>query len=223
MVYVIFTIREGSKRISNKAFIECNGKPLLSWIFNECKKSQYIDRIYISTSGKNYIKKLQDEKWECEILERPESLSGDDVPILPVIKNALDIITAKKKINENRIIENDCIMWLDFSKPFMTINKIDTAIEIMDKLEYDSIFTVKRFKGLLLGDPPITTANAPIRYQYFSQFRLWKCNALRNVNINSWGQGKKHLDLPIVEDWAIDINDPTDLICAEALLKAGYR
>ncbi len=214
-VYCILTLRENSQRIINKCFKIFNGKSLFETIFNVCKQSKYIDKIYISTSSKNYIKQIKEKKYKCKIIYRPQRLSTDKITLPEVIKYAGKQIQAK---------DNDYVIWVDITKPLTKTQDIDIGIETINLLNYDTLFTIKKFDGFLMTDPPVNSQDLPDRYLRFSMYRIFLYGALKEIDTkkNGWGQGVKHLDLPIAQRWYIDINNGYDFISAEALIKAGY-
>ena len=55
-VIALICCRGGSKGIPNKNIKKFSGKPLLSWIIKEAKKSKIFDDIVLSTDSKNISK-----------------------------------------------------------------------------------------------------------------------------------------------------------------------
>jgi N-acylneuraminate cytidylyltransferase len=210
----IITLRDGSQRIKNKNMKILNGKYLWQWVFDEAKKSKCIDKIVASTSCEEYEFILRQH---CEVIERPKELSEDNVPILPVLKHAVTCMSELKK--------DDYIIHLDVTKPLTKVKKIDAVIRIAEHEKYDSIFTIKTLRGNLLGDKAVCSQLKPkeeIKYLYFGAIRLRTVETIEKAELGTWGYGEKHIDLPIINDWEVDVDYPHDFITAEALLKAGY-
>ncbi len=168
-VYCILTLRENSQRIANKCFKILNGKPLFEWVFKECEKSKYIDKIYVSTSSKNYKNIIKNNKYNCEIIDREEVLSDNKTTIFKIIKSAVFYIK-----NNNNLELNSYIIWVDITKPLTKINDIDVGIELIDELNYDSLFTIKPFNNFLITDEAINSQELPLRYLRFSMYRIWR-------------------------------------------------
>lgn len=209
----LITTRSGSKRVVNKCFRDMNGLPMVEYVIRQCKKSKYIDSIYHSSSDEEYKNKIQ--KYGCLTIDRPHQLSGDNIPILPVIKNAIENIDCN---------DSDYIVHVDFSKPLTKSRTIDMCIEKAEE-GYDSVFTVKELSENLLGDSAVCYQMKPERekkYIYFGAVRVRTKKTIEEAENGTWGTGKRHLDYPIIKKWEIDVNDEIDFIIAEALIKRGY-
>ena len=85
MTICIIPARGNSERIKNKNIINFFGKPIIYWPLLAAKKSKLFDEIVVSTDGKkiiNIVKKLQ-----YNFQKRKNKLSGDNVPIVDVIRD----------------------------------------------------------------------------------------------------------------------------------------
>ena len=54
--------RSGSKGIKDKNILEVAGKPLIAYSIEAAKKSQWIDRVIVSTDSEKYAKKKAGRK-----------------------------------------------------------------------------------------------------------------------------------------------------------------
>ena len=68
--------RSGSKGIKNKNIKNLNGKPLLAWSIETCKKSKYIKDIVVSTDSQKYAK-IAIKYGATKVIIRPKNISGD--------------------------------------------------------------------------------------------------------------------------------------------------
>lgn len=211
---VVLTTREGSKRLPDKNLMVCHGKPLVMWVVDEIFKCDFIDEVYhISNSEK--LKELLSSAG-CITIDEPEELSVDTVPILTVLKYAVEQIDCDG---------SDYIIWADVSKPLTKSSQIEKVIRTAAAGDYDSVFTTKKLRYYLADDPAIVTQKRDELKRedlYFGAVRLRTAKTIRNAELNTWGRGEFHLDLCICEDHEIDVDYLHDFICAEALLKAGY-
>ena len=55
-IIAIIPARGGSKRLINKNVYPLKGKPLISYTIDACKKSSYIDEIYVSSDSIEILK-----------------------------------------------------------------------------------------------------------------------------------------------------------------------
>ena len=84
-IIAVIPARGGSKTIHRKNLRLLAGKPLIAWTIEEAKKSQYIDRLILSSDDPEIIATARE--WGCEVpFVRPAYLARDDTPgIEPVI------------------------------------------------------------------------------------------------------------------------------------------
>lgn len=129
-VVAILPARYQSSRFEGKPLADLHGKPMIWWVYNQVKKSKYINEIYVATDDKRIEEEclkynlnciMTSNKWQImlerlwEVSESIESdyyvcIPGDEPLIEPksidkVIKKALDypdfnVVNAKIKIKE---------------------------------------------------------------------------------------------------------------------------
>ncbi len=128
--------RSGSKGIQHKNIKPLFGKPLMAWIIEAAKKSNYIDRIVVSTDSLEYAKIAEKHGAEAPFI-RPSELSEDSTPDFPWIHHA----TTWLKENENW--EADIVIRLPPTSPTVMTKDIDACIELLinDPLA-DSAYTI---------------------------------------------------------------------------------
>jgi len=117
-ILALITARGGSKGIPGKNIKPLGGKPLLLWTIDEAKKSQYLDRLILSSDDDAIIKVALEG--ECEVpFKRPVELAVDTSSSMDVIMHALDQLTERF----------DYILLLQPTSPFRNVADIDTIIE----------------------------------------------------------------------------------------------
>ena len=121
-VLAIIPARSGSKGIKNKNIKLLNGKPLIDYTIDFAKKSNYINKLVISTNDKfisnNYLK---DES--VEIIIRPEHLCKDDSLVIDAIKHTLNDL----KLKQNYMPQ--AIVLLEVTSPLRSHSDLNKAIE----------------------------------------------------------------------------------------------
>lgn len=218
-VYVLIMLKE-SKRIEDKNFKKIGNHNLLEIALNKVLEMKQCDGVYISTSSERYkelIKPIVKDYYRIQIktIDRPDELSKDNVPNLPVYKHAVE--------NIPDMDDNDYLVHIDACKPFTPIENIDKVIDYANKYKMDSVFACKRLLDNLIGDDAVVTQDKKdFKYIYFNAPRLFTKKAIQNAELGTWGAGEKHVDLPIVNPWEIDIDYYYQLEMARALFKAGY-
>ena len=120
-IIAIVPARSKSKGIRNKNITTLNGKPLITYTFVAAKKSVHIKRIILTTDSKEYANIASNFGVESPFL-RPSNLSGDNVPMLPVIRHTVEFL----KNHENYTPEH--IILLTPTCPLRSTQHIDEAI-----------------------------------------------------------------------------------------------
>ena len=85
----IIPARGGSKRIKNKNIKNFCGQPIINYIINSAKGSKLFDKIHVSTES-SLIKEVVEKNQLSIDFMRPERLSDDFTPLMPVISFVLD-------------------------------------------------------------------------------------------------------------------------------------
>lgn len=118
-VLAIIPARGGSKGIPRKNIIDLAGKPLIAWTIEEAKKSQYIDKLILSSEDEEIINVAK--AWGCEVpFVRPRELAEDDTPGIEPVIHAINNIHEKY----------DYVVVLQPTSPLRTVADIDGCIEM---------------------------------------------------------------------------------------------
>tara|TARA_Y100000768_G_C23879457_1_gene634466 strand:+ start:37 stop:738 length:702 start_codon:yes stop_codon:yes gene_type:complete len=225
-IIAIVPARSKSKGISNKNITILGGKPLIGYTFEAAKKSAYIKRIILTTDSKKYAEMANNIGVEAPFL-RPNSLSGDNVPMLPVIRHTIDYL----KNNENYYPKH--IILLTPTCPLRTENHIDEAIIKYKKNNVDVLVSVidvphnmvpesimiNNGKNIELYDKGDPIFNRQKKKKYFARNGpailimntdyLMQCKHFYEGNVIPYVM--KHKD-------SIDIDEYEDIIAAERII-----
>jgi len=126
----IIPARGGSKGIPHKNLVDFAGKPLIAYTIEEALKSS-LDKVVVSTDCEKISEVVLE--YGVEVIKRPQNLSGDQTPTLPVIQHALNSIKMKF----------DLIATLQPTSPLRKAKHIDEAIDLIKKYEdADSLVSV---------------------------------------------------------------------------------
>jgi CMP-N-acetylneuraminic acid synthetase len=131
---IIIPARSSSQRITNKNLVNINGKPLIYYTINECKKLKKIADICISTDSNkiiNYCKKFK----YILIRKRPKKLSSNTTSMNDVI---LDLIKFFEKANKN--YKN--IILLQPTSPMRKYQDILRCLNLFKKKNLKSLLTI---------------------------------------------------------------------------------
>jgi pseudaminic acid cytidylyltransferase len=100
MKIAIIPARFGSKRIKKKNIKLFYSKPMIVWLIEKLKKSNFFDKIVVSSDGKKILNIVK-KKGNIFTIKRPKSLSTDQIGIVPVISHAIQ--KTKKIYNPNYV------------------------------------------------------------------------------------------------------------------------
>ena len=129
-IICIIPARGGSKGILNKNIINFLGKPLLTHSINYAKKSNLISKIYVSTDSKKISKVALNNN--ATIINRPESISGDDATTESAISHLIESLIQKP----------DIIVLLQATSPLRPRENIDSIINKFIENQYDSLLSL---------------------------------------------------------------------------------
>ena len=113
----IIPARGGSKAIPRKNLKLLAGKPLIAWTIEEAKKSQYLDRIILSSEDVEIIETATALGCETPFV-RPSELARDDTPGIEPVIHALNCIGE----------HYDYVVLLQPTSPLRTTDDIDGCI-----------------------------------------------------------------------------------------------
>lgn len=140
--------RSGSKSIPHKNIKPLMGKPLMGWIIEAAKKSQYVTRVILSTDSPEYQKVGRAFGAETPFL-RPAEFANDTATDMDYLTHAVTWL------EKNDGWKADIILRLPPTTPLCKTETIDACIK------------------LLLDDPTATSARA-IATAPKHPYKLWK-------------------------------------------------
>ena len=94
-VLAIIPARGGSKRLPRKNILDLASKPLIVWTIDAALKSEYIDRVVVSTDDKEIIEVSKLYGAEVPFI-RPANISDDHTGLLDVISHAVSWMNERK-------------------------------------------------------------------------------------------------------------------------------
>jgi len=215
-IVALIPMRHHSERVSGKNYRDFAGKPLYHHIVNTILKSSKISEVVIDTDS-DLIKKDCSKHFPSVILlDRPEHLRADTVPMNDVLLNVVSQVVA------------DFYFQTHSTNPLLTTVSVDKAIKtfIEHYPNYDSLFSVTKVHKRLWDkncnpinhDPDILLRTQDLENMYEENSCIYifprEIMIIRKNRI-----GIKPFLLPINEFETIDIDEEFDFIFAEALMK----
>ncbi len=227
-ILALVTARGGSKGLPGKNIRQLCGKPLIAWTIEAGRKSNYIDRIVVSTDDAVIARIARKFKAEVPFM-RPMKLASDKAKSIDVVIHTLDFLKAQGQ-------KYDCLILLEPTSPLRTAKDLDRAIEILmgNKRGAESIVGVSRVgathpdfdvtvntKGFL--QPYKKNSKKAVRRQdlselYFLEGSLYAAYVKSLYRRRTFYHSRT---LPyVVPKWkSFEVDDIIDLICIEAVMK----
>lgn len=126
--------RGGSKGIPKKNLYPIMGKPLLQYTFDAAQKSQYINRIMLSSEDPE----IRDFASRCRVdtrYIRPQELATDEATTIDVVLDALDWLEENNEMP-------DILVLLQPTSPLRTQKDIDQALKQFIDQSLDSLVAI---------------------------------------------------------------------------------
>jgi CMP-N-acetylneuraminic acid synthetase len=231
-ILAIIPARGGSKSIPRKNIIEFAGFPLISYSIAAALEAESVDRVIVSTDDQEIAAIAIEFGAEVPFI-RPEEISRDDTPDLPVFKHALEWLSSNQDYHPEIVVQ------LRPTSPLRRVEHINQAVgRLIEYPEADSIRTIcipfqNPYKMWKIGEDgylhPILDSELPEPYNLPRQALpevFWQTGYVDAawvdtiLNKNSM-TGEQILPLVIGADEWIDIDSPNDWRRAERLLESG--
>jgi N-acylneuraminate cytidylyltransferase/CMP-N,N'-diacetyllegionaminic acid synthase len=229
----IVGIRSGSKGVPDKNVRPLAGKPLVGWILETAKKSKYINRLVVSTDSERYADIARSYGAEVPVL-RPPELATDAAPEFLYVKHMLDWL------KEHEGYEPDIVVRMMATVPLQASVDLDRVIEeLINDISVDSAVVIAEarqhpMKALKLVDDEnggkklVTyfsdsgrevTPLGRQRYEkaYFRANVIAFRTRVAGDTESLTGDLVRYHVIP--QERAIDIDNETDFLMAELLLK----
>lgn len=119
-ILAIIPARGGSKGLPGKNIRECAGKPLLAWTVEAAERSNYVDRVLVSTDSEEIAEVARGcGAWVPYL--RPAALAQDESSLEETVKDIIQRLQG--------LYDFDYILALQPTSPLRTGAHIDEAIE----------------------------------------------------------------------------------------------
>jgi CMP-N,N'-diacetyllegionaminic acid synthase len=213
VVVALIPARGGSKGIPRKNLAPLAGKPLLQWAIDAARAAETVTRVVVSTDDEEIAAAAAG----AEVLRRPAEIAGDDVPMLDVIRHALE-----------HVEPCDVLVLLQPTSPLRRPGQVDQAVRLLLDSGADAVVSVvevpHRYEPsslMELRDGLLHARSEPATRQ--AKERLYARNgpailALRPGGLGHGLYGGNVVGYVMDESDSLDIDTPHDLELAEAVL-----
>ena len=215
-IVALVPMRHHSQRVPEKNFRLLAGKPIFHYIIETLSACPEIDRIAVNTDSQPIQDNLREHFKEVLVIERPRELCADDVPMNEIL------------LHDVQKIEADLYLQTHSTNPLFKSSTISRAInDFVDQSNhFDSLFSVTRWQTRLWDqntqpinhDPDILlqTQDLPPIYEENSCIYIFNAEMLKQRR-NRIGKKPLMFEVPIEE--ALDIDEESDFLIADLLMK----
>ena len=225
MRLAVIPARGGSKRIPDKNIRSFCGKPMISFPLRAALASGCFDRVIVSTDSERIAEVARAEGAEVPFV-RPETLSDDHTPTVPVVQHAIDWM-------ESHGTAPQLVCCLYATAPFVLASDLREGLRVLEDTNADFSIAVARFgfpiqRALRLNitgrlnmfDPAqyaVRSQNLEPSYHDAGQFYWGRTTAWKQA-LNPY----ESVAVPIlIPSWRVqDIDTPEDWTRAERLYQA---
>ena len=160
-LHCVILARGGSKSIPGKNTIDFLGKPLIAWTIEQCRSSEYVSDIWVSSNDPLILSIAS--KYGAKTIERPDSISGDLATSESGWLHAIThLIDRGEKIN--------AVLAPQVTSPLRETSDINNAAEKFLKGNYDSMFSASLADDLFFWEESLEGVNS-INYDYKNRKR----------------------------------------------------
>jgi CMP-N,N'-diacetyllegionaminic acid synthase len=223
-VTAIIPARGGSKGVPKKNKKVIGEKPLIAYTIEAALNSKFLGKIVVSSDDPEIIEIAKQYKG-VEIHQREESMASDTSPVGETV---------------NAIIANDdidAVMVLQPTAPIRTGENIDEAIQqlndnsavnsIISVVEMNDIHPARMYWNLDMSLVPIMPEFEKSRRQDIPT-AYYRNGSIYLTRKNAFMAGHAFITKPIMPyimpfSWLLNIDEPRDILIAEALIPAWIK
>ena len=215
-IVALVPMRHHSQRVPGKNYRPLAGKPLFHHIIETLLAVPEINQIVVDTDSDEVIDGLKQHFPSVNIINRPESLRADDVPMNEIL------------IHDTSLVPADFYLQTHSTNPLLKPESISKAIQLLltNYPNYDSLFSVTRLQtrlydkdGNALNHNPkelIQTQDLPPVYEENSCIYMF---TRENLLAKRHRISDKPLMFAIDADEAWDIDEELDFAICDFLMK----
>jgi len=216
----IIPARGGSKGIPRKNIKELCGKPLIAHIIETALNVGELDRVIVSTEDNEIAATAK--KYGAEVpFSRPEELTEDETPTLPVLQHAV------KYLEEKENYKPDIVVLLYATSPLLRAERVSEALRMLKEGGFDSVLSVVEDRGhYWIEDAdkyerlyPKVLKNRQLTKPLFKETgAIYLCRRELLMEKHTMLGGKIGF-LKMEKDETIDIDEPLDFEITEFFMK----
>lgn len=219
-IVALVPMRHHSQRVPGKNFRPLGAKPLFHHILETLQQVPEIAEIVVDTDSPDIISGLRTFFPSVTILERPERLQADEVPMNEVL------------LYDTGQVEADFYLQTHSTNPLLQASTISNAIQTFTASYpgYDSLFSVTRWQtrlwdhlGRAINHNPailLQTQDLPPVYEENSCIYIFR-RATLEARRNRLGERPLMYAISAAEAW--DIDEELDFALTDFIMQQGFN
>lgn len=216
-VVALVPMRHQSVRVEGKNYRKLGGVPLFHHILRTLAACTSISKIVIDTDSEVIRQDVKEFFPQVLLLDRPEHLRADDVPMTEVVRHDVSQVPA------------DLYLQTHSTNPFLRAETIESALECWRQVRnfHDSLFAVTRIQARLWDSTArpvnhnpwllLRTQDLPPLFLENSNFYIFQAELMRSTG-RRIGDRPKMFEIPPLE--SIDIDDQEGFAFAEMMMRS---
>ncbi|WP_085909919.1 acylneuraminate cytidylyltransferase family protein [Kiloniella majae] len=222
----IIPARGGSKRIPDKNIRNFCGKPMIAHILDTAKNSALFYKIHVSTDSAVIAEVCEDYGCKPNFMRSPD-LSDDMAPLMPVLKDTLQVFQSKGELFDE--------VWLLMAcSPLLEIDDLRDAASLFGKAVEEALIAVTPYpaptewaflrneEGHLTPEQPgmFATRSQDLAEKYYDSGAYAVFTPSYILNSDGAGCDSNFIGAVLPREKAIDIDTLDDWNHAEIIYKA---
>lgn len=215
-ILAIIPARGGSKGVRRKNLRLLNGRPLLYYVLRAALNSRHITDVVLTSEDEDIL--AYGAQFGVLLRQRPPALAEDDVPLAPVVRDALDWATSQRG-------PYSVVVRLQPTCPLLHPETLDRAIETFLAQGVDTLLAATDATHLMWREEdgrPVPDYPARVNRQQLP--RRFRESGAFFITRPEWIQagddiGPRVSIMELPEDEGLDIDTKTDWLVAEALMR----
>lgn len=215
MAVAIIPARGGSVGIPNKNLQEVGGVSLVRRAIETCLKTPSIHKVIVSTDSPAIERESVSSG--AEVVVRPPAIAANNSKSEEAIAHAIRTLNINKEV----------IAFVECTSPFISADKLDDAIKLIESGSFDSVFSVAESDSLQWAgdigalvpighDPKVQTLRQERRHQYIETGAFYCFGS--DIFMEELNRFPGRLGGVVVpKATAIEIDEPLDLEVARFL------
>jgi len=220
----IIPARGGSKRLPRKNLLDLNAKPLIAWSIEAGIRSQYIDKVLVTSDNEDILSIAQ--IFGADKCQRPHKLATDMATTFDVVKHTI------KNLEE----KYDYVVLLQPTSPLRTTKHIDEAINLLKSKNADAIVSVCEMEhsplwantlnddlnmNNFLKDETLNRRSQDLEKYYRINGAIYICKIDKLLSEKSFFLKENIFAYIMGRKYSIDIDEEIDFIIAQSIMEKG--